>query len=193
MNDKYMNLEAELYKQINKNDNIEKKYKIIFKQMKNKEKSLMEEIENLKEKIKDYEFDKGFVDFKNQNRMQNLNLFNKVTGENITNLEQLNFDNFNNNLNIDNNMLNKTMFNLPINQRNLLNNSNINIFNQSYNNQNNVFQTINNQNINNNLINNVNTRLNNMLINKNLEDSRDQSQKEALEEFKKLLTKIDEN
>ena len=32
-----------------------------------------------------------------------------------------------------------------------------------------------------------------MLINKNLEDSRDQSQKEALEEFKKLLTKIDEN
>ena len=153
----------------------------------------MEEIESLKEKIKDYEFDKGFVDFKNQNRMQNLNLFNKVTGENITNLDPMNFDiNINNNLNIDNNMTNKTMFNLPVNQNKLLNNSNINIFNQSYNNQN-FFQSINNQNINNNLINNANSRLNNMMIHHYIEDSRDQSQKEALEEFKKLLSKIDEN
>ncbi len=169
--DKYYNIEANLFKETMKNENLEKKYKNILKQMKNKERSLFEENKSLRDIISEKELEKSQMELNYQNQMQNMSLLaNQGCG--------LNSSAF----------INNTMFNFPVNNQNLLNNSVMNN-NVSYN----AIPINNNLNATNQFINNTTNNVkfnnNNML---SAEEQREENQKRTLEEFKKLLAKIDE-
>ena len=169
--DKYYNIEANLFKETMKNENLEKKYKNILKQMKNKERSLFEENKSLRDIISEKELEKSQMELNYQNQMQNMSLLaNQGCG--------LNSSAF----------INNTMFNFPVNNQNLLNNSVMNN-NVSYN----AIPINNNLNATNQFINNTTNNVkfnnNNML---SVEEQREENQKRTLEEFKKLLAKIDE-
>ena len=120
LSDKYSNIEAELMKQANRNDNLEKKYKGALKQLKNKQNILNQENSQLKEIINNNNLNKEQIDINNQNKIQNLSLYNKVTGnkneisqinDNIINMNvssnnYINNDSqdINNNMNFNNNL-----------------------------------------------------------------------------------------
>jgi hypothetical protein len=176
ISDKYANIEAELFKQTNLNENLEKKYKGVLKQMKNKQKILHRENSKLKEIINNQELQKTQLDLINQNQKQNLSLYNTVMG-------QRNFINQTN----DNNTTNQSIYNYGnANHTNLINNEEIqeswggngmdykNNLNLNY-----------NYNYNNNITNTNNT-------NSSYIDPKEAGQKKTLNEFKKLLNKIDE-
>ena len=171
--DKYYNIEANLFKETMKNENLEKKYKNILKQMKNKERSLFEENKSLKDIISEKELEKSQIELNYQNQLQNMSLLNNQGGG-------LNSSAF----------INNTMFNFPINNQNILNNSLMNN-NISYNNiqMNNNLNATGNQNIINNTTTNIKVNNPNILC---AEEQREENQKRTLEEFKKLLAKIDE-
>ena len=171
--DKYYNIEANLFKETMKNENLEKKYKNILKQMKNKERSLFEENKSLKDIISEKELEKSQIELNYQNQLQNMSLLNNQGGG-------LNSSAF----------INNTMFNFPINNQNILNNSLMNN-NISYNNiqMNNNLNATGNQNIINNTTTNIKVNNPNILC---VEEQREENQKRTLEEFKKLLAKIDE-
>jgi hypothetical protein len=152
--DKYSNMENELYKQKTQKKNIEKKYKGMIKQIKSKEKGIVQENSQLKEILNNQD---------NSNKLQNLALYQNALGK-------------------DN--LNRTMFNIPVNN-NLLNDNNNNSVVIDSNNQRNI--------LNNNTLNFANNkRINNIQNMPKLEDPNDDGQKKTLEEFKELLQKIDE-
>ena len=153
--DKYSNMENELYKQKTQKKNIEKKYKGMIKQIKSKEKGIVQENSQLKEILNNQD---------NSNKLQNLALYQNVLGKD--------------------NSLNRTMFNIPVNN-NLLNDNNNNSVVIDSNNQRNI--------LNNNTLNFANNkRINNIQNMPKLEDPNDDRQKKTLEEFKELLQKIDE-
>ena len=120
LSDKYSNIETELMKQANRNDNLEKKYKGALKQLKNKQNILNQENSQLKEIINNNNLNKEQIDINNQNKIQNLSLYNKVTGnkneisqinDNIINMNvssnnYINNDSqdINNNMNFNNNL-----------------------------------------------------------------------------------------
>jgi hypothetical protein len=139
--------------------------------MKNKERSLFEENKSLRDIISEKELEKSQMELNYQNQMQNMSLLaNQGCG--------LNSSAF----------INNTMFNFPVNNQNLLNNSVMNN-NVSYN----AIPVNNNLNATNQFINNTTNNVkfnnNNML---SAEEQREENQKRTLEEFKKLLAKIDE-
>ena len=169
--EKYSSLEDELNKQVNDNNMIQKKYKEILKKLKMKQNNLSKENNNLKLQINNQEF----------------SVNNALV------------DNFGS-LNINNNQLNKTMMNLqPTNVLNnnsfMLDNNNINI-QQRQNVLNNTFNIGNNTQFGTNLKSNYN--INNYLgmfsSFQNIEDDNDNdnNQRHTLDEFKKLLRKIDQ-
>ena len=144
--DKYSNMENELYKQKTQKKNIEKKYKGMIKQIKSKEKGIVQENSQLKEILNNQD---------NSNKLQNLALYQNALGKD--------------------NALNRTMFNIPVNN-NLLNDNNSVVIDSD--NQRNILNFTNNKKITQNM--------------PKLEDPNDDGQKRTLEEFKQLLLKIDE-
>ena len=158
--DKYKNMEDELYKQRTQKKNIEKKYKGMIKQIKSKEKGIIKENSQLKEILNNQD---------NSNKLQNLALYKNVIGID------------NNNINNNNNQLNRTMFNIPVNN-NILNDNNNSM----------VIDSNNQRNLLNNTLNFANKRVNNYQMMPKIEDPNDDNQKKTLEEFKELLKKIDE-
>ena len=139
-----------------KKKNIEKKYKGMIKQIKSKEKGIIKENSQLKEILNNQD---------NNNKLQNLAMYKNTMG----------LDN--------NNQLNHTMFNIPVNN-NILNENNNNSV---------VIDVINHNNI---LINTLslanNKRITNNQMMPKIEDPNDNNQKKTLEEFKELLKKMDE-
>ena len=113
ISDKYADVEAELLRQTNNKENLEKKYKDIFKHMKNKQNLLNQENHKLKE-------------FINNNNNQEVLLDN--LGDNDIKINN-NVQNFNNNNNDNINFQSPIM---NINE----NNNNINMFNNSNSNYN---------------------------------------------------------
>ena len=132
LSDKYSNIEAELKKQTNRNDNLERKYKGALKQLKNKQNILNQENSQLKEIINNNNLNKEQIDINNQNKIQNISLFNKVIG-NRSEISQIN-DNIVNNMNMSsNNYINNDSQDIN-NNMNFNNNLNYtyNITNTSY-------------------------------------------------------------
>ena len=132
LSDKYSNIETELMKQANRNDNLEKKYKGALKQLKNKQNILNQENSQLKEIINNNNLNKEQIDINNQNKIQNISLFNKVIG-NRSEISQIN-DNIVNNMNMSsNNYINNDSQDIN-NNMNFNNNLNYtyNITNTSY-------------------------------------------------------------
>ena len=147
-------MENELYKQKEQKKNIEKKYKGMIKQIKTKEKGIIKENSQLKEMLNNQD---------NNNKLQNLAMYKNTMG----------IDN--------NNQLNHTMFNIPVNN-NILNDNNSMVIDS--NNQRNAL---------NNTLNFANKKINNNYkMMPKIEDPNDDNQKKTLEEFKDLLKKIDE-
>ena len=145
--------EQKLFRANAKFESLEKKYKYNTKQMKNKEKILLNENQNLKHKITEIEAEKNQIEV--QNKIQN------ISNNNLG---------LNNNLNSSVMLNNNTMFNLPAVQNNMLNNS---------------FSVNTNNNLG--MINNLGTY---QTFTYKYDDGDDE--KKTLEEFKRILAKIDE-
>lgn len=129
--------------------------------MKNKQNLLNQENSQLKEIINNKDVKAEQLDINTQNKIQNISLYNAVMG-NRSGITQTN----------DNNIGNQTMFNLGVNQNNLINN---------YDNQDNI-----------NYNNNLNYTYDYNAVNYSYIDPKEARQKRTLNEFKKLLNKIDE-
>ena len=121
ISDKYADVEAELLRQTNNKENLEKKYKDIFKHMKNKQNLLNQENNKLKEIINNQE-----------GQLENL----EDNNDNINNLNNINFQsplmNNMNSTNVNNNLININENAKPIfRNNNLDNNTNLNYNNSS--------------------------------------------------------------
>ena len=180
-----------------KKNEIENKYKNTIKVFKNKEKKYVFEIQNLKKKINQIETEKENLEFNFQNKVQNLSFYNNTIGKKFT---------FNNNNSINKNLnssmnigSSNNMFNLPIIQNNSLNNS----FTYNPLSYNNLINKNSNMNLNLNLHNNLNNNnqipnqiknnINNQInYNKFIDNPLEENHAKALDDFKKLLAKIDE-
>ena len=172
ISDKYADVEAELLKQTSNKENLEKKYKDIFKHMKNKQNLLNQENNKLKEIINNQEspFENFGQNEIKMNNIQNLNLYKKINGEN--NESKLNFE-------------------TPIGTNRSTKNNKNNLINIDEN----IEQTFGNYNINmNDSVNNVNFKNNyNYDINaSSYNDAKEARQKRTLNNFKMLLDKMDE-
>ena len=147
---------------------MEKKYRGIIKQIKSKEKNLSQENNQLKEMINNQDAGQNQMSFGNQ--LQNLNLYNKVMGNNN-----------------NNDATNKSMMNMNVNKNNILNDNNNSALDP--NNVNNTF----NLPLNNNVVNATFRGANYQPAQfQKIEDPNDLGQKQTLEEFKMLLKKMDE-
>lgn len=146
---------------------MEKKYKQLTKTKKNKEKVLVQENKNLKHKIIEIETERSQNEI--QNKIQNLSTFNTTNNFALNN-------NLNSSMMINNN---NNLLNLPPIQSNLLNGS----F---------TFGKANSNNLAMFNLNNINQVSNIGTFSMNYDDPNEENQKKALEDFKKLLAKIDE-
>ena len=155
ISDKYANIEAELLKQTNLNENLEKKYKGAIKHMKNRQNILNQENSQLKEIINNNNINREQRDINNQNKI-NLSMHNMEINKN--DISKIN----------DNNMINLNMT------------SNKYIENYSQ-------DLLNNMNFNNNLNYTYNAINTSSYI-----DTKEAGQKKTLNEFKMLLSRIDE-
>ena len=172
ISDKYADVEAELLKQTSNKENLEKKYKDIFKHMKNKQNLLNQENNKLKEIINNQEgsFDNFGQNEIKMNNIQNLNLYKKINGEN--NESKLNFE-------------------TPIGTNRSTKNNKNNFINIDEN----IEQTFGNNNINNNNLGNNMNYKNNFTYDINSYsyiDTKEARQKRTLNNFKQLLDKMDE-
>ena len=172
ISDKYADVEAELLKQTSNKENLEKKYKDIFKHMKNKQNLLNQENNKLKEIINNQEgsFDNFGQNEIKMNNIQNLNLYKKINGEN--NESKLNFE-------------------TPIGTNRSTKNNKNNFINIDEN----IEQTFGNNNINNNNSGNNMNYKNNFTYDINSSsyiDTKEARQKRTLNNFKQLLDKMDE-
>ena len=165
--DKYSNIEAELFKQTNKNEILEKKYRGVLKKMKSKQNLLNQEKSKLKDYLNNKDINEEQLDINTQNKIQNISLYNAAMG-NRSGISQVN----------TNNISNQTMYNLDVNKNNLINN---------YDNQENLTKNINYNNSN-----NLNYTFDYNALNGSYLDPKEAGQKRTLNEFKKLLNRIDE-
>ena len=172
ISERYADVEAELFKQTNINENLEKKYKDVLKHMKNKQNLLNEENNKLKEIINNQDtINENFGDNEiKMNKIQNLNLYKKI-----------------NEINNDNNLDNLD-FESPITtNRSSRNNNRQNLININENGE----QTFGNNGLN--LKNNENNFNNyDYNINSGYVDAKEERQKRTLKNFKMLLDKMDE-
>jgi chromosome segregation ATPase len=162
--DKYADVEAELYKQTNINENMEKKYKNVLKHMKDKQNCLNQENIKLKEIINNEqdEIDENYRENEVKiNDIQNSNLINKMNTSN-NNYSMLNFES-----QVGTN-------------RSLNNNNKSNLININENSE----QTFRNNNMN--IKNNYNYNINSSYI-----DTKEAGQKRTLDNFRMLLDKMD--
>ena len=199
--EKYGNMEQNLIKESKKNESLEKKYKNIIRQMKTNEKKLYQENQNLKNKINQSENEKSEMELNFQNRVQNMSLFNSINN-NQNNRSLMNNNSFSpNRLNI-NNKLNQSNINSNINNPPRVNNS-VNYNMKPVNSPCSPCKNINQNNIsthNSYMMTNMNSynmmmspsRNINLMNYQRFQDPKEKGQKKTLEEFKKLLLKIDE-
>jgi hypothetical protein len=191
--EKYSNMEQNLFKETAKNEGLEKKYKNIIRQMKTNEKRLYKENQNLKNKINQRENEK---ELNYKSTFQNRSLFNNI---NNNNRSLMNNNSFSPNKFKTNNLLNQTNTNPNILSPLRLNNS-LNFNMKKVNSPFSPYKNMNQNNISTqNSYNNINSNNRIMspsrnihLIYQRIEDPKEKGQKKTLEEFKKLLTKIDE-
>ena len=157
--------QSDRYKENEKNENLQKKLRGIIKQLKFREKTLSEENERLKNIVNEKENEKQQIETSYQNELNNISLYN----------------NFNNSQMINNN---PNMTNPNLTTPNLMG-TNPNITNISM------------QMPNNSMMMGMNNYQGQFIPTTNsysfvLNDSREEGQKKTLDEFKKLLAKIDE-
>ena len=155
--DKHNSMQQTLYKETMKNDNLQKKYKEVIKQLKIKEKTLCEENKSLKSLLNEKDFEKEQIEYRYQNELKNMSLYNNVN---------------NNNNSV---MMNQSQAQLPQRQVNLNNASNAVFANTNYAVNNSVH-----------IMNNINNNT------YRIDEAKDDEQKRTLEEFKRLLNKMDE-
>ena len=159
--DKHTTMQQTLYKETMKNDNLQKKYKGVIKQLKIKEKNLYDENKSLKSLLNEKDLEKEQIEYRYQNELKNMSLYNNV----------------NNNNNNTSTMMNQSQQPLQYHQFNMNNTSN------------NVFANT-NYAVNNSVhVMNYNNNLNNTY---RIDETKDDEQKRTLEEFKRLLNKMDE-
>ena len=162
--DKHTTMQQTLYKETMKNDNLQKKYKGVIKQLKIKEKNLSDENKSLKSMLNEKDLEKEQIEYRYQNELKNMSLYNNV-------------NNNNNNTSV---MMNQSQQQLQYNH---------NQFNNMNNTSNNVFANT-NYAVNNSVhVMNYNNNINNTY---KLDETKDDEQKRTLEEFKRLLNKMDE-
>ena len=162
--DKHTTMQQTLYKETMKNDNLQKKYKGVIKQLKIKEKNLYDENKSLKSLLNEKDLEKEQIEYRYQNELKNMSLYNNV-------------NNNNNNTSV---MMNQSQQQLQYNH---------NQFNNMNNTSNNVFANT-NYAVNNSVhVMNYNNNINNTY---KLDETKDDEQKRTLEEFKRLLNKMDE-
>lgn len=166
---KFGYLENEKFRENEKNEIEKKKLLGMIKQLQFKEKTLTEENEKLKEVLDKKETERQQMEMTYQNELNNISLYN-----NFNNSQLLN--------NTGNNFINNSMANLG--------NSNVN--NNMMNNMNN-----NNNYVNHSMANFGSNSLSQQIMPPTMtgykfDDSREEGQKRTLDEFKKLLAKIDE-
>ena len=136
ISDKYANIEAELFKQTNINENLEKKFKGAMKHMKNKQNILNQENSQLKEIINNNNLNLNMnreqLDITNNNKnINNISTYNNVIGkEDISQINDTNAINMNASSNKFMNNESQEMYN-NMNYNNNLN-YNYNIGNTSY-------------------------------------------------------------
>lgn len=162
--DKHTTMQQTLYKETMKNDNLQKKYKGVIKQLKIKEKNLYDENKSLKSLLNEKDLEKEQIEYRYQNELKNMSLYNNV-------------NNNNNNTSI---MMNQSQQQLQYNhnQFNNMNNTSTNVFTNT------------NYAVNNSVhVMNYNNNINNTY---KFDETKDDEQKRTLEEFKRLLNKMDE-
>lgn len=162
--DKHTTMQQTLYKETMKNDNLQKKYKGVIKQLKIKEKNLYDENKSLKSLLNEKDLEKEQIEYRYQNELKNMSLYNNV-------------NNNNNNTSI---MMNQSQQPLQYNhnQFNNMNNTSTNVFTNT------------NYAVNNSVhVMNYNNNINNTY---KFDETKDDEQKRTLEEFKRLLNKMDE-
>lgn len=162
--DKHTTMQQTLYKETMKNDNLQKKYKSVIKQLKIKEKNLYDENKSLKSLLNEKDLEKEQIEYRYQNELKNMSLYNNV-------------NNNNNNTSI---MMNQSQQPLQYNhnQFNNMNNTSTNVFTNT------------NYAVNNSVhVMNYNNNINNTY---KFDETKDDEQKRTLEEFKRLLNKMDE-
>lgn len=162
--DKHTTMQQTLYKETMKNDNLQKKYKSVIKQLKIKEKNLYDENKSLKSLLNEKDLEKEQIEYRYQNELKNMSLYNNV-------------NNNNNNTSI---MMNQSQQQLQYNhnQFNNMNNTSTNVFTNT------------NYAVNNSVhVMNYNNNINNTY---KFDETKDDEQKRTLEEFKRLLNKMDE-
>ena len=169
--------------------------------MKTNEKKLYQENQNLKNKINQSENEKSEMELNFQNRVQNMSLFNSINN-NQNNRSLMNNNSFSpNRLNI-NNKLNQSNINSNINSPLRVNNS-VNYNMKPVNSPCSPCKNISPNNIsthNSYMMTNMNSynmmmspsRNINLMNYQRFQDPKEKGQKKTLEEFKKLLLKIDE-
>ena len=158
--DKYNSLNQSLFKERSRNDNIEKKYKGAIKNLRMREKSLIEENKQLKELLNEKDIEKEQMEYQYQNEIKNMSLYNNMNNTTI----------LNNNIQPQSNIVNQSM----AAGYNMNSNFGINSVNQQQNVNNSYYGL---QQVNNSC---------------RFEDPKEEGQKRTLEEFKRLLSKIDE-
>lgn len=163
--DKHTTMQQTLYKETMKNDNLQKKYKGVIKQLKIKEKNLYDENKSLKSLLNEKDLEKEQIEYRYQNELKNMSLYNNVNNNNNTSV-----------------MMNQSQQQLQYNH-NQFNNMNMN------NTSNNMFANT-NYAVNNSVhVMNYNNNINNTY---KVDETKDDEQKRTLEEFKRLLNKMDE-
>ena len=161
--DKYNSLKQTLYKETTKNENLDKKYKGIIKQLKMKEKKLFEENKSLKDLLNEKDIEKEQMEYHYQNELKNVSLYNNVNNSNVL-CQGLNGTNLPNS-NVNNSMA--AGYNMNSNFGLGQPNTNFNVNSSYY-----------GLGVGNNTY--------------RFEDPKEEGQKRTLEEFKRLLNKIDE-
>ena len=150
--DKFNSMQQNLYKVTTKNENLQKKYKGLVKQMKMKEKELNDENKSLKTLLNEKDMEKEQMEYHYQSELKNMSLYNNMNMNNNTSL-----------------MMNQSQ--PQINPHLNMNNTSNAVFSNT------------NYAINNSI--NVNNTY-------RFDDIKDDEQKKTLEEFKRLLNKMDE-
>ena len=150
--DKFNSMQQNLYKATTKNENLQKKYKGLVKQMKMKEKELNDENKSLKTLLNEKDMEKEQMEYHYQSELKNMSLYNNMNMNNNTSL-----------------MMNQSQ--PQINPHLNMNNTSNAVFSNT------------NYAINNSI--NVNNTY-------RFDDIKDDEQKRTLEEFKRLLNKMDE-
>lgn len=75
----YSACQKSLFKERSKNENLEKKYRGIIRQLREKEKHVVEENKSLRDLVKERDIEKEQIEYHYQNELKNLSLYNNIS------------------------------------------------------------------------------------------------------------------